>query len=144
MTQAGREEGREEGREGGEGGRRGGKKRAGHQCLPPLLLATQEAEIRRIPVRSQPRQILRETLFQKRLSKKRVEWLKVKALSLNPSPTTQQQKRQHRKRGGRVAQVLKCLPSKRDALRSNSSTSPAPKKSLPSRPSHHGVPSATL
>jgi hypothetical protein len=69
------------------GGRRGGKKRAGHQCLTPLLLATQEAEIRRIPVRSQPRQILRETLSQKRLSKKRVEWLKVKALSSNPSPT---------------------------------------------------------
>jgi hypothetical protein len=45
-----------------------------HACIP----ATQEAEIRRIKVRSQPRQIVCETLFQKTHYKKTVleEWLK--------------------------------------------------------------------
>jgi hypothetical protein len=44
----------------------------------PVILATQEAEIRRIRVRSQPRQIFHETLFQKYLTQKGlVEWLKV-------------------------------------------------------------------
>jgi hypothetical protein len=48
-----------------------------------IILATQETEIRRIAVRSQPWQIVRETLSQKTLSQKigLVEWLKVKALS---------------------------------------------------------------
>jgi hypothetical protein len=36
----------------------------------PVILATQEAEIRRIIVRSQPRQIVQETLSQKTLHKK--------------------------------------------------------------------------
>jgi hypothetical protein len=35
---------------------------AGHCWLTPVILATQEAEIRRITVRSQPRQIVHETL----------------------------------------------------------------------------------
>jgi hypothetical protein len=35
----------------------------------PIILATQEAEIRRIVVQSQPRQIVHETLFQKYPSK---------------------------------------------------------------------------
>jgi hypothetical protein len=34
--------------------------------LTPVILATQEAEIRRIVVRSQPRQIVPETLSQKK------------------------------------------------------------------------------
>jgi hypothetical protein len=56
--------------------------------LTPVIPATQEAEIRRIVVPSQPQQIVRETLsckhpFQKAL----VEWLKVQALSLNPGTT---------------------------------------------------------
>jgi hypothetical protein len=38
---------------------------AGHQWLPPIILATQEAEIRRIMVQSQPRQIVCETLYKK-------------------------------------------------------------------------------
>jgi hypothetical protein len=33
--------------------------------LTPVILATQEAEIRRIAVQSQPRQIVHETLSQK-------------------------------------------------------------------------------
>jgi hypothetical protein len=42
-----------------------------------VILATQEAEIRMIPVRSQPRQIVLETLSQKYLTQKGlVEWLK--------------------------------------------------------------------
>jgi hypothetical protein len=34
-----------------------------HWCLTPVILATQEAEIRRIAVQSQPRQIVRKTLL---------------------------------------------------------------------------------
>jgi hypothetical protein len=37
-------------------------KSAGRQWLSPVLLTTQETEIRRIMVRSQPRKIVRETL----------------------------------------------------------------------------------
>jgi hypothetical protein len=53
----------------------------------PVILATQEAEIRRIMVRSQPRQIVHETLSQKRNHHKKglAMWLKVKALSSNPT-----------------------------------------------------------
>jgi hypothetical protein len=42
-----------------------------HQWLTPVFLATQEAEIRRITFRSQPGQLIRETLSQKILHKKR-------------------------------------------------------------------------
>jgi hypothetical protein len=38
---------------------------AGHRWLIPVILATQEAEIRGIAVRSQPRHIIHETLSQK-------------------------------------------------------------------------------
>jgi hypothetical protein len=37
----------------------------------PVILATQGAEIRRIKIQSQPRQIVRKTLFQKYPSQKR-------------------------------------------------------------------------
>jgi hypothetical protein len=37
----------------------------------PIILATQEAEIRKIMVQSQPRQIVRKTLCQINLSQKR-------------------------------------------------------------------------
>jgi hypothetical protein len=44
---------------------------ARRQQLTPVILATQEAEIRRIVVQSQPRQIVCETLFRKYSSQKR-------------------------------------------------------------------------
>jgi hypothetical protein len=56
-----------------------------------MLLATQEAEIRRITVWSQPRQIVHKTLSGKKKiyhkEKGLVEWLKVEALSSNSSTT---------------------------------------------------------
>jgi hypothetical protein len=52
----------------------------------PVILATLEAEIRRITVRNYPGQIVCETLSRKKTSQKigLVEWLKVKALSSSP------------------------------------------------------------
>jgi hypothetical protein len=60
----------------------------------PVILATQEAEIRRITVQSQPRQIVQETLSQKKICHKRglVEWLKVKALGSNTRTTKNKKK----------------------------------------------------
>jgi hypothetical protein len=43
---------------------------AGHWWLTPIILTTQEAEIRRILVQSQPGQIVHETLSRKNLSQK--------------------------------------------------------------------------
>jgi hypothetical protein len=52
--------------------------RAGHQQLMPVILATQEAGIRRIVVQYLPREIVHETLSQKYLTQKGlVEWLKL-------------------------------------------------------------------
>jgi hypothetical protein len=69
---------------------------AGHQWLTPVILATQEAEIRRIAVRSQPGQIVHKTLFPKTLHKKGlVEWLKVKVLTSSPSTGKKRQKNPH-------------------------------------------------
>jgi hypothetical protein len=50
---------------------RKGVPRAGHWWLTPVILTTQEAEIRRIVVQSQPRQIVLETLSQKNPLQKR-------------------------------------------------------------------------
>jgi hypothetical protein len=52
----------------------------------PIILATLEAEIRRIRVQGQPRQIvLKLHLENTQHNKGRVEWLKHEALSSNPS-----------------------------------------------------------
>jgi hypothetical protein len=64
------------------------------QCLMHVILATQEAEISRIVVQSQPGQIVPETLSGKYPSQGRA---------------------------GNVAQVVEQLPSKCEALNSNSS-----------------------
>jgi hypothetical protein len=62
----------------------------------PVILATQEADIRRILFQGQPKQIVHETLF-------------------GNYPT--------QKRTGRVAQVVECLLSKCEALSLNTSHS---------------------
>jgi hypothetical protein len=60
----------------------------------PIILVTQEAEMRRIAVQSQPGQIVQETLSQKYLTQKGlVEWLKMKALSSSPSTTKKKKKK---------------------------------------------------
>jgi hypothetical protein len=61
----------------------------------PIILTTQEAEIRRIEVQSQPRQIVCETLSQKYLTQNRA---------------------------GGMDQVVEHLPSKPEALSSNPNT----------------------
>jgi hypothetical protein len=64
--------------------------KAGCQLLTSVILATQEAEIRRIMVQSQPGQIVCKTISQKKKKITKtglVEWLKVKALSSNSSTT---------------------------------------------------------
>jgi hypothetical protein len=40
----------------------------------PVILATQEAEIRRIKVQSQPRETVHETLSQKKVITKKKNW----------------------------------------------------------------------
>jgi hypothetical protein len=56
-----------------------------------VILATLEAEIRRIEVQSQPGQIVRPYLENTHYNKGLVEWLKVKVLS--SSPTTGKKKK---------------------------------------------------
>jgi hypothetical protein len=75
--------------------------KAGYQWLIPVSLATQEAVIRRIPVQSQPQ------------------------ANNSQDPIT---KISNTKRTGRVAQVIQHLPSKREALISNTSTTKKKKK----------------
>jgi hypothetical protein len=71
---------------------------AGYQWLTPVILATQEAEIR-IEIWSQPGQIVHETLSRKYVTQKElVEWLKMKALSSSPGTT---KKKKEGRSGGR-------------------------------------------
>jgi hypothetical protein len=50
-----------------------------HWCLTPVILAIQEAEIRRLGVRSQPRQVAHKRLILKNPNTKTglAEWLEV-------------------------------------------------------------------
>jgi hypothetical protein len=70
---------------------------ARHQWLTPVILTTQEAEIRRITVRSQPGQIVCETLSQKILHKK---WASRVAQGVGPEFKSQKvpQKKKKRRR----------------------------------------------
>jgi hypothetical protein len=70
-------------------------KEAGHWWFMSVILATQEAEIRRIVVQTQPVQIVCETLSQKKKNHKKglVEWLKVLALSSNFITTKKKKKK---------------------------------------------------
>jgi predicted P-loop ATPase len=64
----------------------------------PKILATQEAEIRRIMVQSQPRQIVHKTLSRKNPSQRRAGGV---AESVDPAfkpSTTKKQKKKKRKR----------------------------------------------
>jgi hypothetical protein len=73
---------------------------AGHWWLTPVILATLEAEIRRMLVRSQPWQVVFETLSQKKhfTEIRLVQWLKMKALRSNPSiPLPKKKKKKERK-----------------------------------------------
>jgi hypothetical protein len=96
---------------------------AGCQQPTPVILATQEGDIRRILVQSQPGVRvggLHETLSQKKKKKRQkelVEWLKVQALNSNPSTG-----KKKNSSASRVAQVVEYLPSKCEALNSSPST----------------------
>jgi hypothetical protein len=68
---------------------------AGHWWLTPIIFATQEVEIRKISVQSQPEEIVHKTLSQKYPMQNRV---------------------------GGVAKVIECLPSKHAAPSVNPST----------------------
>jgi hypothetical protein len=62
--------------------------------LTSVILATQEAEIRRIKVRSQPRQIVPEILAQKNPFQKRTGGM---AQGVGPEFTSQYQKKKKKK-----------------------------------------------
>jgi hypothetical protein len=64
----------------------------------PIILATQEAEIRRIKVQSQPGQITHEPYLEKPSTKIGLPmWLKVQALSSNPSTAKKKKKEREKK-----------------------------------------------
>jgi hypothetical protein len=59
----------------------------------PVILTTQEAEIRRIEVQSQPGEIVLKIYLEKPFTKiGPVEWLKVKALSSSPGSAKKKKK----------------------------------------------------
>jgi hypothetical protein len=58
----------------------------------PVILATQEAEIRRIAIQSQPRQIVGKTLSRKPYNKKLNWWSGSKGPKFKPSTTKKKKK----------------------------------------------------
>jgi hypothetical protein len=69
--------------------------RAGCWWLTPEIVATQEAKIRRIAGRSQPKQIVHENPISKNpiTGNWLVKWLKIKALSSSPSIAKKKKKK---------------------------------------------------
>jgi hypothetical protein len=65
------------------------------QWLTPIILVTMETEIRRIDIRSQPRQIVPETLYQKNPSPKRAGGV---AQGVGPSSNPSTSKKEKRKK----------------------------------------------
>jgi hypothetical protein len=72
---------------------------ARHRWLTPIILATPEAEIRRITVWGQPRQIVRETLSRKNPSQKRAGGV---AQSVGPKFKPQYCKKEKKKKSNDV------------------------------------------
>jgi hypothetical protein len=68
-------------------------KSARSRWLTPVILATQEAEIRRIVIEAKPGKIVHKTVTRKKKIHRKglVEWLKVQALSSNPSTAKKKQ-----------------------------------------------------
>jgi hypothetical protein len=91
-----------------------------HQWLTPVILATQEAEIRRIAVRRQPWQTVHETLSQKSFIQKK----RAGGVAQGVGPEFKPQYRKEPKnptqnRSGLATQVVECLRSEHEALSSN-------------------------
>jgi hypothetical protein len=82
------------------GGRKGGRKEERDGCwwLTPVILATQEAKIKRITVQTQIRQIVPKTLYQKTHHNKRAGGV---VQGEGPEFKPQQCKKKERKEGGR-------------------------------------------
>jgi hypothetical protein len=59
----------------------------------PVILATQEAEIRRIMVQSQPRQIVQETLSQKKKKPTKQGWWSDSRYRPSSNPSTTKNKK---------------------------------------------------
>jgi hypothetical protein len=79
---------------------------AGHRWLTPVILATQEADIRRIVVQSQPRQTVQETLSWKNTSQKRAGGV-AQSVGLEFKPKYLQKKKK-RERAQRSYKKKKC------------------------------------
>jgi hypothetical protein len=81
--------------------------------LKPVILATEESEIRRIEIWSQPGQIVQETLSREKKKKKKKNHIKKKPARANSSRKPYLRKNHHKKRAGGVAQgwALSSSPS---------------------------------